>query len=69
MTVQELIEELEELDPLTAVLIESCVGNFIYDEDDIEFIDEETLALSVKHYEVESKNGIKNRCLLVTIDD
>ncbi len=69
MTVQELIEESEEIEQLCALLIEKSNLSLIYDEDDIEYIDEETLNLIVKHHEVKTKTGSKKRYLVVSVDD
>lgn len=69
MTVQELIEESEELEPLCALLIEKANVSFVYDENDIEFVDWKTLNLPVKHYEIKTKPGTKKRYLKVKVDD
>lgn len=59
MILQELIEELEELEPLIAVFIDKCGVCTEYHEDDsIEFIEEETLNLSVAHYEFNAAKRI-----------
>lgn len=51
MTVQELIEELEEIEDLDVVLINTNGVCGIYEDEDINFIDDETLKLLVKRYD------------------
>lgn len=68
MTIQELIEELEEIEDLDAVLISKNGYCEIYEGDDIEFIDEETLNLLVKHYGIQAKNCKRCKYRIVNIE-
>lgn len=56
MTVQELIESLEELEELDVVTVEHNGRCGRYEGEDIEFIDETILNSIVQHYEVHDKN-------------
>ena len=68
MTIQELIEELEEIEDLDVVLISKNGYCEIYEGEDIEFIDEETLNLLVKHYGIRVKNSKRRRYRIVVIE-
>lgn len=68
MTVQELIESLEEVEYLNVVLITKNKCCEFYESEDIEFIDEETLNLEVKHYEFKTEKRGRRKCRMVDIE-
>lgn len=68
MTIQELIEELEEIEELDVVSIHKNGILSIYEGEDIEFIDNEMLDLSVKHYGVRSKDVKRRKYRVVDIE-
>lgn len=67
ISVAELIEKLEEVEDLNVVLISANGVCGIYENEDIEFIDEETLKLPVKRYDFQVENYKKHRCRIVDI--
>ena len=68
MTVMELIEELTEIDELDMIFISKNEKRTeVYEGEEIDFIDEETLKLTVKDYGIRSKFGKKCRYRIVDI--
>lgn len=68
MTVQELIEELTELDDLDTIYINKDGCCEIYEGEEIDFIDEETLNLSVINYDIRVEGSKKRKYRVVDID-
>lgn len=68
MTIQELIEELEEIEELDVVSIHKNGVLSIYEGEDIEFIDNEMLDLSVKHYDICLRAGKRRKYRVVDIE-
>lgn len=68
MTVQELIEELTELEDLDTVYINRNRCCEIYEDGEIDFIDEETLNLIVISYDVRVQSGEGREYRVVEIE-
>ena len=67
MTIQKLIEDLEELDDLDGVYIHEDGKLMVYEGDDIEFIHEDVLDLVVKHHKVNASYVAKHKHYTVEI--
>lgn len=68
MTVQELIEKFTELEELNVVFInQNGRCGHIYENDDIDSIDEEQLKLQVEHYDYLEKQFKKRKIRIVDI--
>lgn len=68
MTVQELIEELTELEDLDTIYINKDGCCEIYEDGEIDFIDEETLNLIVISYDVRVQSGEGREYRVVDIE-
>lgn len=68
MTVLELIEELTELEDLDTIYINKNRCCEIYEDGEIDFIDEETLNLTVISYDVRVQSGEGREYRVVEIE-
>lgn len=68
MTVRDLIEEIEEVDDLDVVIIKRNELCSMYEEEDIEFIDDETLDLFVKHHNLYSETVMNTNIVHLYIE-
>ena len=67
MTVQELIEELTEIEELNVVYISKDGCGYLYENEDIDTIEEEQLKLHVIDYDVTVKTFKTCKCRIVDI--